>query len=344
MNGVSGMNGSLAVTGIGVVTPWGDSPQAGAAERGRPRSGAWFDHRERLGRRGYKYLPPAAQYALAAARTAAADGGGSAPGGVPDDRRGLVFATNGGLAGVLDTMDETVVEGPGAHGLSPALAPYFAVNVLGNRVAAELGLKGLALTVASPVTASLDAVTTGARALSADRAGSLLLTAAEEPLPSGAGEQGAVALALEPASAAHGRGAQVHGTLRSRSGFIPPKALTTGPGRERAAALLAGLVAELLPEPGTGPGAAPGPQPAPQVRFVTDGSAGARAAAAMVADVLGTGHQEPGAPHGGTLAAALEVAHAVTARRGRTLVVAAGAHGQVGLGLVSSPAPLVELV
>ncbi|CAM5265221.1 hypothetical protein SCALM49S_01153 [Streptomyces californicus] len=72
--------GDLVVSGIGVVTPWSDTPADAAVATGRPSEpGDWFDHRERLGRRGYKYLPTATQYFLAAARSALADAGRRAP-------------------------------------------------------------------------------------------------------------------------------------------------------------------------------------------------------------------------------------------------------------------------
>lgn len=249
----------LAVTGVGVVSPWGDTPGRAAAADGAPAPGGgpWFDHRTRLGPRGYKYLPAAARYALAAARAALADGG--CPDAVPADRRGLVLATNAGLAGLFDAMDRAVAR-EGAAGIAPASAPYFAVNVLGNRLAAELSLNGFALTVATARTAALDALSTGALALAAGRCESLLLAVAEEPPPgpggASRGEQGAVVLALEPPGAARARGAGVRATVASRSLFLPPAALDGPRGRARARRMLADALARLL-RPADGPAAGP---------------------------------------------------------------------------------------
>ncbi|MEV6163983.1 beta-ketoacyl synthase N-terminal-like domain-containing protein [Streptomyces sp. NPDC052052] len=317
----------LAVTGVGVVTPWGDEPARAAAGGGRPAGDEpWFDHRRRLGPRGYKYLPPAARYALAAARAAAADGG--RPGPVPEDRRGLLLATNAGLAGVFDAMDAAVVE-QGAQTISPASAPYFAVNVLGNRLAVEFGLKGFALTVATARTAALDALSTGALALAAGRCDALLLAAAEEPLPAtrgGGGEQGAVALALEPLAAAEARGARVRAVLRSRSLFLPPAALADAGGRAAAQRALAGALGALA-ESGGEPGVL-----LPDL----DSSAVAETVAVALAGLPRRPRPdapEPPTPSGaGCLGPALALARAVTEAGGGTrLVVSATEAGQVAL-------------
>ncbi|MEV7287842.1 hypothetical protein AB0O01_25265 [Streptomyces sp. NPDC093252] len=225
----------LAVTGVGVVSPRGDTAVRALTGTGAVDDG-WFDHRERLGPRGYKYLPRAAQYVLAAARGALADGG------VPTGRPALLLATNAGAAGLFDALDAAVT-GSGAAAIPPSSAPYFAVNVLGNRPAAELGATGFALTVATERTAALDALATGALAVAAGRADRLLLAAVEEPPPGagGRGEQGAVVLALEPAATARAARAVV----RTRSLFVPPDAPDTARGRERARRLLAAALAEL---------------------------------------------------------------------------------------------------
>ncbi|MFE9995627.1 beta-ketoacyl synthase N-terminal-like domain-containing protein [Streptomyces avermitilis] len=359
----------LAVTGVGVVSPWGDTAEVAAAAGGAAMPGAdrWFDHRERLGPRGYKYLPAAAQYALAAARAALADGG--RPDAVPADRRGLLLATGAGLASLFDAMDATVAEDGGAAHLSPATAPYFAVNVLGNRLAAELELKGFALTVATARTAAADALSTGALALAVGRCDTLVLAAAEEPLPAergGGGEQGAAAFTLEPLAAARARGARVHGTLRARSLFVPPGALRDSAGRERAAAYLSEALADLLLGPAGGP-------PVPVSRDLDldidivldivldldlDESAVGEAVALAVAGAapgagppatgprLPTPSGGPGIAHSpgthrvGCLGPAFALAHAVTSPAGpdRLVVCATGA-GHVALVRVSPARP-----
>jgi 3-oxoacyl-[acyl-carrier-protein] synthase II len=336
--------GELAVTGVGVVTPWGDSPEVAAAADGVPMAdaGDWFDHRERLGPRGYKYLPAAAQYALAAARGALADGG--RPDAVPADRRGLLLATNAGLAGLFDAMDATVA-GSGAAGIPPASAPYFAVNVLGNRLAAELALNGFALTVATARTAALDALSTGTLVLASGRADSLVLAVAEEAVPEGrggGGEQGAAVLTLESPALARAHGSPIRATLRARSLFVPPAALAHPAGRARADRALAAALAEP---------AAPGDRPV-TIHLDLDDSPVAEAVAAAVTAVPGrrpappaAGPHEAGpspvpAPRIGCLGPALAVAHAVTARdRCERLVVCATGAGHVALVRVS-PTPV----
>ncbi|MFF8732711.1 beta-ketoacyl synthase N-terminal-like domain-containing protein [Streptomyces sp. NPDC015171] len=334
----------LVVTGAGVVTPWGDSPEVAAAAGGVPMAdaGDWFDHRKRLGPRGYKYLPPAAQYALAAARGALADGG--RPDAVPAARRGLLLATNAGLAGLFDAMDATVAES-GAAGVSPTSAPYFAVNVLGNRLAAELALNGFALTVATARTAALDALSTAAVVLASGRADALVLAATEEPVPDrrgGRGEQGAAVLTLETPAGARARGSAVRATVRARSLFVPPAALADEAARARADRALTTALAEL-----TGSGDRP-----VMLHLDLDGSPVAEAVASAVAarrpvppagaPLTGT-PEHPGlgpvadpAPRTGCLGPALAVAHAVTTRDGvgRLVVCATGA-GHVALVRVS---------
>ncbi|BAC71371.1 putative 3-oxoacyl-ACP synthase II [Streptomyces avermitilis MA-4680 = NBRC 14893] len=312
-----------------------------------------------------KYLPAAAQYALAAARAALADGG--RPDAVPADRRGLLLATGAGLASLFDAMDATVAEDGGAAHLSPATAPYFAVNVLGNRLAAELELKGFALTVATARTAAADALSTGALALAAGRCDTLVLAAAEEPLPAvrgGGGEQGAAAFTLEPLAAARARGARVHGTLRARSLFVPPGALRDSAGRERAAAYLSEALADLLLGPAGGPPVPVSrdldldPDPDLDLVLVLDESAVGEAVALAVAGAapgaglpatgprlpMPSGAPEiahpPGTPRVGCLGPAFALAHAVTSPDGpdRLVVCATGA-GHVALVRVSPARP-----
>src|SRR5690606_33360314 len=119
--GGSGVTGEIAVTGLGVV----------ARER---QADDWFDVAAELGPRGYKYLPPASQYLLAAARKAVAGRGGLKD--VPPHRRGAAVGTNSALRAYFDDADRKVTAGH-SDDLSPAGAPYFAVKVLSGRLASE---------------------------------------------------------------------------------------------------------------------------------------------------------------------------------------------------------------
>jgi 3-oxoacyl-[acyl-carrier-protein] synthase II len=298
---------AAAVTGLGIVGP---DPGAGPD---------WFDVRTRLGPRGYKYLPPAAQYLLAAGRIASAEGCLTEV--VPPPRRGFVLATNGGLADLFDKMDRTILE-TGSEELAPAMAPYFAVNVLGSRLAAEQALKGFSLTLTAPHTAAVDAIGAGLRALAAGRCDVVTVVATEHRLPgAGAGEEGAVALVLETHDTVVARGTPVLGTVDARTVFAPPRLVTTPDGRTRLAALLDRAVREL--------GAAGLP-----VQLVADGSP----VASAVAAALGTDHGEPVGK--GCLAAALRATGLLTRPgSGGALLVVATAEGRIALTTVRAPHP-----
>ncbi|MEV4701998.1 beta-ketoacyl synthase N-terminal-like domain-containing protein [Actinoplanes sp. NPDC049316] len=299
---------AVAVTAVAVVTPGGGTTPADG----------WFDHRTRLGPRGYRYLPPATQYALAAARDAAA---GTSLAGTPEDRRGMVLATNGGLARLFDDMDRQVTGADGADGLSPVNAPYFAVNVLGNRVAADHGLKAFALTMASPRTAAMDALEAGARALRAGRCDVALVAATEHRLPGeDAGEEGAVAFVLE--AGADRRDVPV---LRSGSLFVPPPAL----GTDRATTAIGAAVRRVAGH------LAPGSR----VRLILDGSGLAdlvtRVVPAVLPEAAVTRHRTE-APLG-CLTPALHLADALAAETGDTLLVTAVHDGHLAFTLACRP-------
>ncbi|MEV5974981.1 beta-ketoacyl synthase N-terminal-like domain-containing protein [Streptomyces sp. NPDC051921] len=240
----------VVVTGVGLVTPWPDP--ARRLGPGRPEPAAdWFDATAELGPRGHKYLPPGARYLLAAGRRALRAAGVDAVGvdaagpdaagdrtaaAVAADRRGMVLGTNSALAPLFREMDRTVVE-QGAERLSPATAPYFAINVLAGRLASEQALRGFGLTLTTPAVAGLEAVLAGTRALAADRADLVLVTAAEDRLPRGEpgaryGEEGAVALVLEPRGRAERRGASVLGRCAVTTAYVPPSAAHDAPGGE----------------------------------------------------------------------------------------------------------------
>ncbi|MEV6960363.1 beta-ketoacyl synthase N-terminal-like domain-containing protein [Streptomyces sp. NPDC051207] len=234
------MTADLVVTGIGVVT------EAALAPRGAGAKG-WFDHRAELGR-GYKYLPRASQYLLAATARALADTG-SPLADVPEHHRAITVGTNNGMSELQGEFDRTVIDGDSTL-LSPATVPYFSVNLVGSRVAMEHGLKGFSLGVHSPRVAGLEAVQHGVRALRAGRARWLLAGAAESPLdrsePGAAGsEDGAVALVVERAEEVAARGGRVHGRVHVRSFLLPPPLADTPRGREEAERLLADAVAAL---------------------------------------------------------------------------------------------------
>ncbi len=198
----------LVVTGVGVV---------------RPEDG--FDYRTELGPRGYKYLPIASQYLLAATKRAVADSGDGLA-AVPEGGRAAAVGTNSAASTLHADMDRTVIE-TSARDLSPATAPFFSINLFSSRLATEHVLKGFNLTITSPRIAGLEALQIGGRSVGLGRAEWLMAGATEAPLdPAEPGadtsESGAVALILELASAVVGRAGRALGRCRVHTAFLPP--------------------------------------------------------------------------------------------------------------------------
>lgn len=300
----------FVVTAIGSVLP-----PDGAAH-------PWFDHRAELGR-GYRYLPPACQYLLAATgRALAQNGTGEALAALPEEDRAIAVGTNHGVAGVHAEVDQATVAGE-AHLLSPNAVPYFSPNLVASRVAMEHGLKGFSLAVHSQGAAGLEALQAGLRALRSGRARWLLAGAAEAPLPdadkaavrgSGRTEDGALALVVEEADTVRSRGGRVLGRVEVRSVSLPPHAAGSEAGVRGARAALAAA----------GAGLGVTDLADRTVRLVGDGSPVARAVAAALAD--GGDAVSAGT---GCLLAVQEVAHALTRPDGDHLIVTATGAGGI---------------
>ncbi|MGW7412289.1 beta-ketoacyl synthase N-terminal-like domain-containing protein [Streptomyces sp. NPDC054863] len=221
---------ALHVLGVGVCLPGTDKPTEALSPAVTSTPGpGWLDVAAVLPGRGYKRLPPACQYLLAATANALTDADGALS-AVPAERRGVVVGTgNAGMA-LLDEQDRTII-GLGADAIAPLTAPYFAMSLFASRLATEHQVNGFTLTVNSPRTAALDALRAGGRALAADRADVLVVGATEETLPAGepgadGSDTGAVALVC---ARADGRPpASSYGTVRVRDAFLAPG---TRPGR-----------------------------------------------------------------------------------------------------------------
>ncbi|MFE9008762.1 beta-ketoacyl synthase N-terminal-like domain-containing protein [Streptomyces sp. NPDC007875] len=311
----------LVVTGIGTVGADG------------------FDFRTALGRHGYKYLPAASQYFLAAAKGALAQAGPDALAAVGPEERGAAVGTNSAAVALHHTMDRTVTA-TGAGDLSPVTAPYFSINLFGSRLATEHDLKGFNLTFTSPRVAGLEALQNGQRAIVTGRARRLLAGATEEALPegepgAGTSEAGAVALVLEPETAARSREAAVLGRVGVRSFFLPPRVAASAEGAELAAALLRDALDALGHRPD---------QPL-AVTAVLDGSpVGEAVAAALEEKVLdeqapggrtATGKPERVPAGAGALEPVARVAAALGAPAGHAhAVVTAAAEGNAAVCLV----------
>ncbi|MES4908109.1 MULTISPECIES: beta-ketoacyl synthase N-terminal-like domain-containing protein [unclassified Streptomyces] len=312
------MTADLIVSGVGTVRPEG------------------FDFKAALGRRGYKYLPTASQYFLAAAKRALADiGQDDTLEAVHAERRAAAVGTNSAAASLHDAMDRTVME-TGAADLSPVTAPYFSINLFGSRLAMEHELKGFNVTFVSPRIAGLEAIETGQRGLAAGRAGWLLAGATEQVLAedepgADTSEAGAVALVLEPAAAVAARGGRAYGRVAVRSFFLPPALAAAAQGAERARALIDGALEALghVAAPGH---VADGPLP---VTAVLDGSPVGEAFAAAL------GERAEYVPAGaGCLEPVARVAAALADGAGPArLVLTAAAEGNAAVCLVTPGGP-----
>ncbi|NGO12382.1 3-oxoacyl-ACP synthase [Streptomyces sp. HC44] len=307
---------NFVVSAVNAVAP----PQPG-------RTG-WFDQRAELGR-GYRHLPPSAQYLLAAVKRALAQEGiGDALLAVPEERRAVAVGTNHAVAGVHAEIDQATVAGE-AHLLSPTAAPYFSPNLIASRIAMEHALKGFSLAVHTPRTAGLEALQAGLRALRSGRA-DWLLTGATEAVPPesdkaavtvrGAAEEGALALVVEPAQAVRAGGRRALGRVEVRSVFVPPgRADVPEDVRAALGVLLEGVS-----------GVSYGSWP--QVRLTGDGSPVARAVEAA----LGAPAEPAGA---GSLRPLQAVAEALAQATAPQIVVTATAAGNVSAALVTPSTP-----
>ncbi len=214
----------MAITGVGVTLPGAKAPEDVLASTeclGEPPG--WFDVSTALPGRGYKRLPVACQYLLAASAEALADAGDPLR-RVPAERRGLVVGTNNAATALTDRMDRTIIDA-GADEISPLAAPFFAVSLLASRVAAEHSIRGFALTANSPRTAGLEALQLGSRALARGRGEALLVGATEDTLPrdepgNAGSESGSVVLVCVPT--ASGTNGASYGTCRVRTAFLAP--------------------------------------------------------------------------------------------------------------------------
>jgi 3-oxoacyl-[acyl-carrier-protein] synthase II len=312
----------LVVTGIGVTCPATDEPAKLLDEGTGPDPGRtgepsqpWFDVRSRLRGRGYKYLPPACHYLLVAARAALVDAAladaGDAFDQVPATGRGIVVGTNCATAALHHDMDRTVIESS-ADDLSPALAPFFSINLIAGRLSMEHAVKGFNLTLNTPRLAGLEAIQASARAVAAGRAG-LVLAGATEAEPA---EAGAVVLALQPRAASGGRS---YGHCTVRTQFVPPRSLQTRHGRLGALERVAGLVGRWTEQPA--------------LHIYTDGSP----VGALVSEALrrATGRDQPVLrPGAGCLTPLLRVAGLLANGHGTHLVIVATAEGHLGVAEV----------
>ncbi|MCQ4044864.1 beta-ketoacyl synthase N-terminal-like domain-containing protein [Streptantibioticus rubrisoli] len=214
--------GELAVVGMGIVAPGISGPEGALAPLGEAAPG-WFRAEVALPGRGYRRLPDACKYLLAASRLAVSDAGDRFSKTERNHRAAAVAINNTGAA-LLEELDYTIMR-EGAEELSPSSSPFIAMSSFASRLSMEHGITGFNLTVNSPFTAGLEALRIAARAVAAGRARAVLVGAVEEALsPSqstGPGsEAGAAVLHCEPAVEGNAR----YGTCGVRGAFLAPDA------------------------------------------------------------------------------------------------------------------------
>src|SRR5262249_36953908 len=146
----------VVISGLGPKCPLAlDVPALTALTTGAtnpaPPAADWFRPELYLGKRGFKYLMPAARYAAAAAQGALADAG-LVPESYAARARGVFVGTNFGGAGVLAGLDQVIMNS-GADALSPMTAPNFSINLVASAISERNAMTAFNVTLTSPVVA-----------------------------------------------------------------------------------------------------------------------------------------------------------------------------------------------
>lgn len=187
---------TVAISGVGLVAPGVRGPADLLSEHRADPASDWFDPVAQLGRRGWKYLPPATRYLVAAARQALTDVG--APANHRPEDIGVCCGTQHAVNSLHARLDE-VISREGTAGLSPAELPGFSVNHPASHLAITLGCRAFSVTLTNPVVAGLDAILFSTAALMRGRARRVLAVATEDSAP-GYATGGAAALVLDRAT------------------------------------------------------------------------------------------------------------------------------------------------
>src|SRR5262245_54202300 len=207
---------------MGITAPGISEPDGALAPAGEATPG-WFQAGVALPGRGYRRLPAACKYLLAASRSAISDAGDRLS-ETGRDQRGAVVATNNAGAALLEELDYTIIQ-KGATEMPPSSSAFLAMSLFASRLSMEHDITGFNLTANSPVTAGLEAIQIAARAVAAGRARTVLVGAVEEALspsqsPDLESQAGAVILYCEPAASGMAR----YGTCWARGAFLNPDA------------------------------------------------------------------------------------------------------------------------
>jgi 3-oxoacyl-[acyl-carrier-protein] synthase II len=209
-------DGTVVITGVSVLVPGADSPEAlaaGPGADGRPVAPETL-----VGKKGLRYKDRATQLAYCLASAALMDTGLLDEDGltVPGESVGVIASSNfGNLDTVTRALDTIRAETVSAT--SPMDLPNASSNVIASSVAIRFGLRGPNLMVCNGATSGLDALHWAATVIGSGRVDRVLVIGVEPDneavrrlLGDGrTGVDGGAALVLERASAARSRSAAV---------------------------------------------------------------------------------------------------------------------------------------
>jgi 3-oxoacyl-[acyl-carrier-protein] synthase II len=264
---------SVVITGMGLVTPLGDSLpalmealQRGEAALGKaPEQTPWaracvpdFDPARYANPRGMRVYNRATQLAIAATAMAMREADLSVDTMAPE-RIGLVMGSTFGHLDTLCEYDFGLVS-RGMERTNPAWMPLAISSAPGSATALAFQIRGCSATLASGATSSLEALALGARMVATGRVSACIVTSAFSPAEelaksafemgwlcgpgetrvfdeqsrgTGFGEAG-LAFVLEQASSAQTRSRAVRGILRAQASAFAPDPSGRGRALTRA--------------------------------------------------------------------------------------------------------------
>jgi len=271
----SSHQGAIVVTGVGVLTPLGDSPDAVFAALCEGRTAlvpsadlggvglaaiADFEATKYTNVRGLRMYNRTTRLAICAAKLALTDAKIDTATFPPEDL-GLLMASTYGHLDVLLEYDRSLVTN-GVQRTNGALMPFAIPSAPGAMVALAFGAKAFSMTLSDGGSSALDAIGLGARWLSegraracivvsafsassdvvraASRAGVLAATGSVRPFDRrGAGTglgEGAVAFVLERVEDAEARNAVSRATVRGYAAAFATKSAERANSLQRASA------------------------------------------------------------------------------------------------------------